>query len=123
MSKVMGKTQIGRTGLGYVKRRFNDEKQQNHQEFLEEIRKAESESLPTKAVQEAVQGQWSKWQGYVKRDMSWHNLLKSTPWLVLLCLETTCNTLAAPQNHVCCEFEDDIECAVCKKKKQAFPIY
>ena len=32
MPKVMGNTQIGRTGLGYIKRRksFNDEKQQNH---------------------------------------------------------------------------------------------
>ena len=33
MSKIMGNTQIGRTGLGFIKRRkrFNDEKQQNHQ--------------------------------------------------------------------------------------------
>ena len=32
MPKVMGNTQIGRTGIGYIKRRksFNDEKQQNH---------------------------------------------------------------------------------------------
>ena len=46
----MGNTQIGRTGLGYIKRRkrFNDEKQQNRREFLEVIRKAESESLYTK---------------------------------------------------------------------------
>ena len=31
MSKVMGNTQIGRTGLGYIKRRkrFNDKKLQN----------------------------------------------------------------------------------------------
>ena len=45
MSKVMGNTQIGRTGLGYIKRRkrFNDEKQQNHHDFLEVIRKAESD--------------------------------------------------------------------------------
>ena len=72
----MGNTQIGRTGLGYIKRRkrFNDEKQQNCEEFLGVIRKAESESLYTKAMQQSVQGQWSKWQGYIKREMSWHNL-------------------------------------------------
>ena len=76
--KVMGNMQIGRTGLGYIKRRkiFNDEKQQNCRQFLEVIRKAESESLFTKAVQRSVQGQWSKWQGYIKRDMTWHNPLK-----------------------------------------------
>ena len=58
----MGNTQIGRTGLGFIKRRkrFNDEKQQNQQEFLEVIRKAESKSLYTKAVQQSVQGQWSE---------------------------------------------------------------
>ena len=57
MSKAMGNTQIGRSGLGYIKRRkrFNDEKQQNHLEFLEVIRKAESESLYTKAVPQSVQ--------------------------------------------------------------------
>ena len=59
MSKVMGNTQIGRTGLGYIKRRkrFNYEKQQNCQEFLKVIRKAENESLYKKALQLSVQGQ------------------------------------------------------------------
>ena len=52
----MGNLQIGRTGLGYIKRRkmFNNEKQQNRREFLEVIRKAESESLYIKTVQQSV---------------------------------------------------------------------
>ena len=76
--KVMGNTQIGRIGLGYVIRRksFNDEKQQNRREFLEVIRKAQSESFYTKTVQQSVQGQWSKWQAYFQRDMTRHNCLK-----------------------------------------------
>ena len=71
MSKVMGNTQIGRTGLWYIKRRkrFNDEKQQNCQEFLKVIRKAENESLYTKALQLSVQGQWSKWLGYILKEI------------------------------------------------------
>ena len=59
---------------------------------------AESESLYTKAVQQAVQGWWFKWQGYIKRDMSWHNLLHATPQLVLFCLGAAYNTSASPQN-------------------------
>ena len=41
MSKVMGNTQFGRTGLGYMKRRkwCNNKKQQNRREFLEVIKK------------------------------------------------------------------------------------
>ena len=115
----MGNTQIGRTGLGYIKRkkRFNDEKQQNRREFLEVIRKAESESLYTKAVQQSVQEQWSKRQGYIKRDMSWHNLLKSTPRLVWFCLGATSNTLASPQNRARQGFEDDIEYAFSGKEE------
>ena len=76
----MGNMQTGRTGLGYIKRRksFNDEKEQNRREFLEVTRKAESESFYTKVVHQSVQGQWYKWQGYIKRDMSWDNILKST---------------------------------------------
>ena len=96
----MGNTQIGRTGLGFIKirKRFNHEKQQNCREFLEVIRKAEREIPHAKGVQHSVQGQLSKWQGYIKRDMSWYNLLKSTPWLVSFCLKATYNTLASPQN-------------------------
>ena len=115
----MGNTQIGRTGLGYIKRkkRFNYEKQQNRREFLEVVRKAESESLYTKAVQQSVQGQWSKWQVYIKRDMSWHNLLKSTPRLVWFCLGATSNTLASPQNRARWEFEYDIEYTLSGKEE------
>ena len=85
MSNVMGNTQIGRTGLGYIKirKRFNHEKQQNCREFLEVIRKAEREISHAKGVQHSVQ--------------SGHNLLKSTPCLVSFCLKATCNTLASPQ--------------------------
>ena len=115
----MGNTQIGRTGLGYIKRgkKFNDEKEQNRGEFLEVIRKAESESLYTKAVQQSAQGQWSKWRGYIKRDLSWHTLLKSTRRLVSFCLGATYNTQASPQNRAYWGFEDDIECALCGKEE------
>lgn len=56
--------------------RFNSEKQRSCLEVLEVIKRAESESLYTKAVQQSVQEQWSKWWSYIKRDMSWHTLLK-----------------------------------------------
>ena len=48
--------------------------------------------------------------------MSWHNLLKSSPQLVSFCLGAACNTFA-PQNRACWGFEDDIECAVCRKEE------
>ena len=50
MSKVMGNTQIGRTGLWFIKirKRFNHEKQQNCREFLEVIRKQKERSLTPK---------------------------------------------------------------------------
>ena len=101
----------------YKEERFDDEKKQNHRNFLEVIRKAESESLYTKAVQQSVQRQWSKWQDYIKRDMKWHNLLKSTPLLVSFCLGATHNTMASPQNWGCWELEDDLECALCRKEQ------
>ena len=118
----MGNMQIGGTGLGYIKRkkRFNDEKQQNHREYLEVIRKAENESLDTKAVQQSVQGHWSNWQGYIKRDMSWHTLLKSTPQLVLFCFWATYSTSVSTQNPASWGFEYDIECALCGKEKASF---
>ena len=79
MSKVVGNVQIG-TGLGYIKKRkrFNDK---------------------------SVQGQWSKWHSYIKRDMSWHTLLKSTP------------RLTSPQNQPHWGLEDDTECALFGKEE------
>ena len=65
----------------------------------------------------SAQGQWSKWRGYIKRDVSWHNLLNSTPRLVLFCLVATCNILASPQNGARWGFEDDIDCALCGKEE------
>ena len=49
--------------------------------------------------------------------MTWHNLLKSTPRLILFCLGATYNTLASPQNLAHWGFEDDIECALCRKEE------
>ena len=48
--------------------------------------------------------------------MSWHNLLKSTPQLVLFCLGATYKTLASPQNGAHWGFEDHTECALCGKE-------
>ena len=47
MSNVMVITQISRIELGYIKMRksFNGEKQQNRRQFLEVIRKIESERI------------------------------------------------------------------------------
>ena len=58
MSKVMGNAQVGRTGLGYLKRskRFNSGKQQSHRKFQEVIKKGKNESLYTKAAQQSIQG-------------------------------------------------------------------
>ena len=49
----MSNTKIGRTEFGYIKRRKKvyDEKQQDGQEFLEVIKKAERASLYKKVVQ------------------------------------------------------------------------
>ena len=114
--------QTGRAVLRYIKRRkrFNDKRQQNCREFLKVIRKAERESFYTKVVQQSTDS--GKWQGYIKQDMSWHNLLKSSPQLVSFCFEATYNTLASPQNQACWGFEDDIECALCGKEASAAHI-
>ena len=84
---------------------------------MEVIRKTECESLDTKAVQQSVKGQWSKWQGYIKRDISRHILLKSTPQLVSFCLGETYNILASPQNQARWGFEDAIECTLYGKEE------
>ena len=58
-----------------------------------------------------------RWQSYIKRDRSWHNLLKSAPQLVSFCLGSTFNTLAPPQNRPRWGLKDGLECGLCGKEK------
>ena len=99
------------------RKRYKTEEQKSRKEASHVIKKAESETLYTKAVQQSVQGQWSGWQSYIKCDMSWHNLLKSAPQLVSFCLGSTFNTLASPQNRACWGLEDGLACGLCGKEK------
>ena len=119
VAKVMGSTQTGRTGFGFQKerKRYKTEEQKSLRESSHVIKKAESETLYMKAVQQSVQGQWLRWQSYIKRDMSWHNLLKSALQLVSFFLGSTFNTLASPQNRVRWGLEDGLECGLCGKEK------
>ena len=54
--------------------------------------------LYIKAVQQKVQGKWTQWQKFMRRDMRWHSLLATSPRLVSFALGATFDTVASPAN-------------------------
>ena len=63
----MGNMQISRAGVGFIQRRkrVNNKKQGNYQEFWKVMKKQKA-FLCKKALQQAAQVQWPKWQVNVK---------------------------------------------------------
>ena len=62
------------------------------------VGKEDEEQLYVKAVQQGVQGSWTRWQRIMRRDMSWNTMLASSPRLISFAIGSTYKTLASPAN-------------------------
>lgn len=69
-----------------------------------------------RALQLQVQGQWTRWENYIKNDLSWKSILAMSPHLLSFCLASTYDVLPSPSNlkrwNVCTESA----CALCSKQ-------
>ena len=76
IKEIIGDGQIGRGGLGLVQKRSTPQHgtKEYRKEVISMIKKEEDEKLFIKAVQQGVQGRWTVWKEFVKRDLSWKSL-------------------------------------------------
>ena len=77
----------------------------------------ENNILFTKAAQQSLQGQWTRWERIVQRDMSFHRLLRTSPKLLSFTLGVTFGTIASPTNLKRWGLSDDESCPLCDVKK------
>ena len=77
------------------------------------IEKDEEERLFATAVQLKVQGQWTKWQDFVTKDLSWKFIWATPPELISFCIGATYDTLASPNNLVRWGLSSDKSCFLC----------
>ncbi|XP_057310634.1 uncharacterized protein LOC130648598 [Hydractinia symbiolongicarpus] len=52
----------------------------------------------SRALQLQVQGSWTRWDNYIKNDLSWKSLLAMPPNLLSFCLSSTYDVLPFPSN-------------------------
>ena len=77
------------------------------------VAKEEDERLYIKAIQQGVQGKWTQWQKFMRRDMSWHTLLATSPRLVSFALGATFDTVASPANLKRWGLWESSHCGLC----------
>ena len=69
-----------------------------------------------KALQLQVQGQWTRWENYIKNDLSWKSVLAMPPNLLSFCLASTYNVLPTHSNLKRWRICSEASCFLCGKK-------
>ena len=116
LSEIVGKVQKGKCGVGYssdAKLPKGPPRQQERKAITDMIGKAEDERMFVRAVQQGIQGQWTRWQNVMKRDLSWNVILKSSPRLISFGLGVTFDTLGSPKNLKRWGLSSDDKCPLC----------
>ena len=69
----------------------------------------------SKAAQNKVEGQWTRWLNYIQQDFSWTTLLEMPANLTSFCLTSTFDTLPSPINLKRCRMTTETICTLCSK--------
>ena len=69
-----------------------------------------------KALQLQLQGQWTRWENYVKNDLSWNSLLAMPANLLSFCLASTYDVLPSPSNLKRWRICTESSCFLCSKE-------
>ena len=83
------------------------------QGVIAKLRLEEGERLMVTALQQNLQGQWTRWKDVVQRDFGWKSLLSMKPSLVRFSVGATYDTLASPANLRRWGMVDDPSCVLC----------
>ena len=90
-----------RAGLGFISAPSipNSDGQKEHRQHISKIiQEDHSNQLTVKAVNQSLQGAWTRWKQYLQRDLSWKSLLAAKTNLVRFCVGSTFDTLSTPNN-------------------------
>lgn len=106
---TMGVVQHGRTGFGFGKAASQEQSKM----VVAEIHRQEESSGCAKAVSQAKQGQWMRWESIEKQTISWKDMWEMEPSRISFLIRATDDVLPSPQNlnHWLCE--EDLSCPLC----------
>ena len=122
-SKVVGRVAQGRMGVEFaggkdgmpmVDREFR-------QQYADVLEEETQEEYFRKAVQQALQGSWTRWKEYNQRSLSWRSLVYGDVKLYRFCVGATYGTLANPSNLKRWGIQESAECTLCGKDPCSIP--
>ena len=118
LKNVIGTPCLDRSGLGSQKTMRNPDKHSHaYRKLVSSTSRAiQEESNIAKAAQLQVQGQWLRWESYVKNDFTWKTLLATPPNLLSFCIQSTFDTLPSPSNLRRWRITTEASCTLCKKE-------
>ena len=116
---IRGPPQFGRAGLGLLKSSPipNDKQSHEYRKLISVTsREIDEETNISKASQLQIQGQWTRWENYVKNDLSWRSILAMPPNLLHFCLSSTYDVLPSPSNLKRWRICTESSCFLCHKE-------
>ena len=116
--KVLGYHQHNCSGLGSIKQTEVPPKQTHDYRKLvsDKVYDLEEERYLAKAVQLRLQGNWARWCNYIQNELSWKNLLVTSPRLTSSVLGATFDTLPSPTNLKRWHITTEADCSLCSVK-------
>ena len=117
--KIRGPLQFGKAGLGVTTHKTLPAKEFSHEysKLVSDTSKVIDEDIHlSKALQLQVQGQWTRWEHYIKNDLSWKSVLAMPPNLLSFCLASTFDVLPSPSNLKCWRICAEAFCFLCGKE-------
>ena len=113
VARLVGKVCQGKGGLGS---QVSRPKQQKNL-IGDRVKHNHNQLLHAKAVQQGLQGQWTRWTNIVQRDLSWSKVLHSSPSLLSFAFGVTYETIASPKNLCKWGLEKSDKCPLCGTAK------
>ena len=88
---------------------------EHRREIRDMVHLEHNDRYHAKAVTLGVQGAWTRWSDFVRKDLSWKNVLFQKSHLVKFCIGATYDTLSTPNNLHRIGLIDDPKCFLCQE--------
>lgn len=98
---IVGHVQMGRGGFGLAPRKPSWSKastSERRRMVVEEVRHQEEAGRNAKAVSLAKQGQWTRWEGLERRELSWRQLWEMEASTISFIIRATYDVLPSQKN-------------------------
>ncbi|XP_072181288.1 uncharacterized protein [Diadema setosum] len=118
--EMQGAVQVGRKGVGFHQgvRWYSKQGRKGRRELVvEAVKEKEEEYRFAKAVQQGVQGAWTRWEGVEQRKVSWNDLWSMSSGAVRFMISSTFDVLPSPVNLQRWGIVEDGGCRVCNRAK------